>query len=484
MKEKLTSLIFMLAALATLGQECPKINFPLDGSTNVPVDVTITWPEVSGINGYLISLGTTPGGTDLLQREATGINNFYKAPVGLPENTLIYATISILLFNATPMECESTPFTTMDVTSPPPCTILIAPDDNAANVTVVTDIIWQYSPTATSYTLSIGTSEGGTDILDAVNLGNVLSYDPPVDLPQDIRIFVTVVPENENGHMAPCNEESFFTGAVDDPCEEVDEITGEITSFGPDIELPSRFALCKNGGSINVSAEGQADGFRWYSVENGQETLLAENRNFRITDIGNYLLETYNFIVHSGITIECLSSNSFNVVASEIAVIESVDIKNLTAGKQVTINAVGEGDYEYTIDDENGPYQDNPTFHNIGEGSHVIYVRDKNGCGTVSQLIERELKLEDFPNFFTPNGDGINDFWQFIAPVENAKVLEIVSGTISVFDRYGSLLVQIDPKSEGWDGSFNGKPLPSSDYWFRAVSFDKQEITGHFTLKR
>lgn len=485
MLEKMTSLIIMLVATAAIGQSCPKIDFPADGSIDVPVDATITWPEASGtINGYLISLGTTPGGTELLQREATGINNFYKPPVGLPENTLIYATISVLLFNATPLECETTPFTTIDVTSPPPCTILVAPDDNAANVTVVTDIIWRYAPTATSYSLSIGTSEGGTDILDAMNVGNVLSYDPPVDLPQDIRIFVTVVPENENGNMAPCTEESFFTGAVDDPCVEVDDITGEIKSFGPDIELPSRFSICKNGGPITVSPEGQADGFRWYSIEGGTETLLSENRNIQITEIGNYMLETYNFIVHSGITVACLSSNNFNVVSSERATIASVDIRILTAGKQATINAVGTGDYEYAMDNENGPYQDDPTFHNIAEGSHLVYVRDKNGCGIVSQLIERELKLDDFPNFFTPNGDGINDFWQFIPPLVNAKVQEIVMGKISVYDRYGSLLVQIDPKSQGWDGSFNGEPLPASDYWFRAVSFDQQEIKGHFSLKR
>ena len=118
----------------------------------------------------------------------------------------------------------------MDVTTPPACTFLVAPDDNAANVTVVTDIIWQYAPTATSYTLSIGTSEGAADILDRLNVGNVLSYDPPVDLPQDVRIFVTVIPENENGPAPPCNEESFYTGALDDPCQEVDPIDGQMIS--------------------------------------------------------------------------------------------------------------------------------------------------------------------------------------------------------------------------------------------------------------
>ena len=98
-----------------------KLIFPQTARPMFPWMLPITWPQVTGvpINGYLISLGTTPGGVDLVDREATGINTFYKAPVGLPENTVIYATISVLLFNATPMDCESSVFTTVDVTTPP-----------------------------------------------------------------------------------------------------------------------------------------------------------------------------------------------------------------------------------------------------------------------------------------------------------------------------------------------------------------------------
>jgi len=484
MKQRALYLLLLLSGLLGHGQACTKVNFPSDGSAGVAVDVVITWPEVSGINGYLISLGTTPGGTELLNRESTGIINSYQAPVGLPENTLVYATISVLLFNATPLECEMTTFTTMNVTTAPPCTYLIAPDNNAANVTVVSDIIWQYAHTATSYTLSIGTSVGGMDILNAVNVGNVLSYDPPADLPQNVRIYVTVRPENENGTSPVCPEESFFTGPVDDPCEEIDAITGEVRSLGPELEFPNLFIKCKDSGPIPVSAPGEADGFRWYIIENGSEVLLSENRNFQISQTGNYVLEARNEVNRSGITIECYSTQNFNVIPSEIATIESINIRKLSVGKQVAVNVLGTGVYEYALDNEDGPYQDDSIFVNIADGSHVVYVRDKNGCGIVSQLIERDLRLDDFPNFFTPNGDGINDFWQFVRPPEVPDILEVVKGSISIFDRYGSLVFELDPDSRGWDGSFNGKPLPSSDYWFSATSFDQKEVKGHFSLKR
>lgn len=483
MLKKLSNFIFLFVGLASFGQECPILSYPTDGSTAVPVDATITWSAVNQINGYLISLGTTPGGTDITNTKSLGLINYYKPPVGLPENTVIYVSLSIIPVNAVPKVCHSITFTTIDVTTPPPCTILVAPDNNASNVTVVTDIIWQYAPTATSYTLSIGTSEGGVDILDNLNVGNTLSYDPPVDLPQDVWIYITIKPSNENGNMGACTIENFFTGPMADPCVLIDEQTGEAKSLGPEIDFLNRIGMCE-GNPINLDTNAVADGFRWYLNINGTETLLSENRNIRITDTGNYRLEAYNIVVRSGIPIECSSSKNFSVVSSEIATIESVDIIRLISGKEVTINAVGIGNYEYAMDDENGPYQNDSVFENISEGPHIVYVRDKNGCGIAFKVIERELALSDFPNFFTPNGDGVNDFWQFIPPPENDKIVDIVKGRISIFDRYGRLLVQIDPKSHGWDGSYKGDPVPSSDYWFSAVSFDRQEIKGHFALKR
>ncbi len=61
---------------------------------------------------------------------------------------------------------------------------------------------------------------------------------------------------------------------------------------------------------------------------------------------------------------------------------------------------------------------------------------------------------------------------------------EITIDIIHIFDRYGRLLAQIEPSSNGWDGNFNGRPLPSNDYWFRAISDSSGQIQGHFALKR
>ena len=89
----------------------------------------------------------------------------------------------------------------------------------------------------------------------------------------------------------------------------------------------------------------------------------------------------------------------------------------------------------------------------------------------------------DYPKYFTPNNDGYNDTWN-IWSLKNQPDTKIY-----IFDRFGKLIKQLSPAGEGWDGTFNGQPLPSTDYWFKADYIDPKtgltkEVRGHFSLKR
>ena len=53
-----------------------------------------------------------------------------------------------------------------------------------------------------------------------------------------------------------------------------------------------------------------------------------------------------------------------------------------------------------------------------------------------------------------------------------------------IYDRFGKLLKELDPLSSGWDGIFIGKPMPSTDYWFRVYLEDGREFKSHFSLVR
>ncbi|PIX06872.1 MAG: hypothetical protein COZ76_06550, partial [Flavobacteriales bacterium CG_4_8_14_3_um_filter_35_10] len=55
---------------------------------------------------------------------------------------------------------------------------------------------------------------------------------------------------------------------------------------------------------------------------------------------------------------------------------------------------------------------------------------------------------------------------------------------IYIYDRFSRLLAKINPSGAGWDGTFNGRELPSNDYWFTAQLTDGHFRKGHFSLIR
>lgn len=177
----------------------------------------------------------------------------------------------------------------------------------------------------------------------------------------------------------------------------------------------------------------------------------------------------------NGVSYTCSASRTITVLASEIAEL-SYDISGNYGNQTVTINAQGVGNYVYAVNNINGLYQESNVFENLGSGDFTFYVKDLNGCGIASIRIF----LVGFPNYFTPNNDGINDYWNLkgINP-RNNFVKSVV-----IFDRYGKILHWLDFSTFGWDGTYRGRPLPSSDYWFLATFIDGSTYRGHFTLKR
>ncbi|GAB1309628.1 hypothetical protein KH5_23110 [Urechidicola sp. KH5] len=183
----------------------------------------------------------------------------------------------------------------------------------------------------------------------------------------------------------------------------------------------------------------------------------------------------------------CYSDPRYVTVSkSNIATISSEDITVVddSENNSITIDTtnLGEGDYEFAIDNGNGGigfFQEDPFFENISPGVRTVYVQDKNGCGMVSI----EVPVIGFPSFFTPNNDGHNDIWQIKGVTSNF----FSSSQVYIFDRYGKLLATINPQT-GWDGFYNGEALPSSDYWFTATLTEQNGTVrvrkGNFSLIR
>jgi gliding motility-associated-like protein len=209
--------------------------------------------------------------------------------------------------------------------------------------------------------------------------------------------------------------------------------------------------------------------FEWYL----DTTLIdgATGSTLQVTEPG-----IYSVIATSNATGCSSEPTEVSVVASEPAAIGFTVSMAFSSTNSITINATGVGgNYEYSLD--GGPFQDSPTFDNVATGIHIVTVRDKNGCGSVTD----EVMVVNYPKFFTPNGDGHNETWNIV------DLEEQLNAVIYIYDRYGKLLSQIYPSKNGWDGYYNGAAMPSSDYWF-TVTYEEnnqtKEFKSHFSLKR
>ena len=241
----------------------------------------------------------------------------------------------------------------------------------------------------------------------------------------------------------------------------------------PNIELNSTNLICSDNPTFFVTLDpgildsSLPNNYTYNWAKNGVN-LNTTTPTLGVNSEGNYTVQVTN-------SASCSATRTITVTASNKAIITQINITDLTDINTVTVNASGQGDYEYSIDYLNGVWQDSNFFTNVPGGIHQVVVNDKKGCG----LVSKEITVLSIPKFFTPNNDSYNDVW-IVKGMESYP-----NSDLKIFDRYGKLIKELTPESTGWDGSFNGQELPSSDYWFvLKLGPTSQEKRGHFSLKR
>jgi len=83
---------------------------------------------------------------------------------------------------------------------------------------------------------------------------------------------------------------------------------------------------------------------------------------------------------------------------------------------------------------------------------------------------------------FTPNGDGVNDYWL----ITTGSCLK--SAKAQVFNRYGAKVFESNDYQNNWQGTHNGKPLPDGTYYF-VISYEllngrTEYLKGSVTILR
>jgi gliding motility-associated-like protein len=165
----------------------------------------------------------------------------------------------------------------------------------------------------------------------------------------------------------------------------------------------------------------------------------------------------------------CWKTKTIVVTEHYKPLIQDVTIINTTA----TINTIGFGDFEYSVNGIN--YQDSNIFSLNEGGLYTAFVREKNNCGNDY----KPFIIVTIPKFFTPNNDGVNDYWTI------KQLIYYPKAEVKIFDRFGKFITILKAQKYIWDGTLNEKLLNSDDYWYSfKIDENSPEIKGHFSMKR
>ncbi|MEO9891196.1 T9SS type B sorting domain-containing protein [Aurantibacter sp.] len=257
-----------------------------------------------------------------------------------------------------------------------------------------------------------------------------------------------------------------------DECQNIQKIEFVVNTI-PITDAIEDYQICSNGPPLLINGPNGFDSYVWYKINDDAFQEISTTNQVSISVEGDYFLEIGNYFDTNENAIICTNTFDFKVSVLHPPVIEKININNDLNNNSIEILMSGESDYEFSIDNEN--YQKESHFYGLESGLYTVFVQDINGCG----ITEKQISILGFPNFFTPNGDGVNDTWQ-VTGLDN----NVAETSINIYDRYGKLVKQINTNDIGWDGSMGGALLPSSDYWFRVSLNNGQIYQGHFTLKR
>jgi gliding motility-associated-like protein len=308
-----------------------------------------------------------------------------------------------------------------------------------------------------NFTLSFYTSRADANNSNAVPIANPIAY------------------QNDN----PFNDSVWIrvsNNTITTPCFDVVELKLIVNPL-PISQLKPEYFICEdyvtgtllNPAILNTGITTSNYTFEWTLDGN---PYGGNTSSITTSQTGNYI------VIITNINTNCINTAVAKVTkyAPYLEITYSDAFENQTY-ISVNVLGAGSGNYEYKLDDF--PFQDNNVFNNVSPGEHMISVRDKNGHCNPAPI---NAVIINYPKYFTPNGDGYNETW-------NIKHLALTNpyAPIYIFDRFGKFIKQISPASEGWNGEFNGQPLPSTDYWF-TVDYDEKGASkvfrSHFTLKR
>lgn len=276
----------------------------------------------------------------------------------------------------------------------------------------------------------------------------------------------------ENGNSTSNLEPGDYSVLVEDDlgCQKELEFTIDEPALLGAEAFARKYCYGQADGEVSVVAQGGVAPYNYHlfsSSGSGNFDEESNSPNFTRLTAGRYTL------VVSDVN-QCTFNLTVDVEDPSVLEVNLVSNDPVCPGESNGFIAVeaagGTGPYSYQ-------WNNNSTgsrLDGIGEGDYEVTVTDANGC-TVSMSISKSEMFPKmlFPNSFTPNGDGFNDFFSPISPC-------IPDYDMTIYDRWGKVVFQeLDGKGI-WDGTKDGEDMSAGVYAYY-VTYENQTSNGTFT---
>ena len=202
----------------------------------------------------------------------------------------------------------------------------------------------------------------------------------------------------------------------------------------------------------------------FYTQSNGNGTKL---------NAGDFLYNSQTIYIYNEDPSNnaCFNETSFKVIITQKPLVDN--LSDVSINNNYLLPELTNGNY-YTQSNGNG------TKLNAGDflyTSQTVYIYNEDSSNAACSN-ETSFKINinsdlEIPNYFTPNNDGLNDYW---AIQNNSQISEIL-----IYDRFGKLIAKPNI-SIGWNGNINGKLSIPNSYWYLIILKNGKKYKGSFSL--
>ncbi len=234
--------------------------------------------------------------------------------------------------------------------------------------------------------------------------------------------------------------------------------------------ISGKKAICEKESAILNATDYNASIYSW---SDGSDVI---SNSGKVT-VNPSVTTVYTLEMERG---KCKASDYFEVAVASIPTIVSVDSVGVRDRQVLVEMGKGTPPFEYWADENKEGASVEDILYGLSFTTHIAHVKDVNGCSASKSFVMNPPQIS-IPEYFSPNGDGLNDNW-----VVGSLADVYPEALVVIYDRFGKELIRFRGEdANGWDGTYNGVSMPSTDYWY-VIDIEEIDVqyTGHFTLVR